>query len=233
MIDPQRLQHFALFAELDEASLEQGARFCERRHYARNEALCHQGDPARAFFLVEYGRVKVFRAARDGREQVLHLVEEWQSFAEVAVLSMETYPASAVALDETAVIVVPREPFLTMVEQHPAATRAMLAGQARWLRRLIDQQSSLALEEVSTRLARYLVTHCERKQVRLEAGALIELEVKKAVVAAQIGTVPETLARNIKKLSELKLIARRGRDLEVLDAEGLRAHAFPAGLPES
>jgi CRP/FNR family transcriptional regulator len=231
MVEPQRLKRFALFAELDVSSLTRVARFCERRTFAKNEPLCHQGDAARAFFLVEYGRVKVFRATKDGREQILHLVEGWQSFAEVALLSMESYPASALALEETAAIVVPRAPFLDMVERDPAATRAMLAGQAKWLRRLVDQQTSLALEEVSTRLARYLVTHCERKQVALEAGAVIKLEVKKAVVASQIGTVPETLARNIKKLCDLGLIARRGPDLEVLDAGGLRAHALPSGMP--
>lgn len=227
MVETERLARFAIFAELGEASLARVARFCARRHFARGETLFLQGDPASAFYLVEYGRVKVFRSGADGREQILHLVEAWQSFAEVAVLSMESFPAGAVAVEEVAAIEVPRAPFLEMVERDPVAARAMLAGQALWLRRLVDQQSSLALEEVGTRLARYLVALAERKGVALEDGALLQLDVKKAVVAAQIGTVPETLARNINKLCQLGLIARQGSGFVVVDAAGLHAHAYP------
>lgn len=228
MVRAQRLKPFPLFARLSERSKEQLAQHCERRHYDKHQTLATQGRAAAAFFLVEYGRVKVFRSNPDGREQVLHLVEPWQSFAEVAVLSLETYPASAQAIEDSAVIVVPRDPFLALVAADAAAARAMLAGQAMWIRRLIDQNASLVLDEVVTRLARYLVVYADDRGVGLADGARLDLNVKKTVIAAQIGTVPETLARNLKKLCDLGVLEREGKSLRVLNAAELQRIAFPA-----
>lgn len=229
MLKAQRLQPFALFARLGPERLEQIAALCERRHFARRQRLAEQGAPADAFFLIEYGKVKVFRATADGREQVLHVVEPWQSFGEVAVLSLARYPASAEAMEETAALVVPGAPFIAMVERDGATARAMLAGQALWIRRLIDQSTALVLDDVQTRLARYLVVYADEHGVALEDGALLALEVKRSVIAAQIGTVPETLARNLGKLCDLGVLARRGKDLQILDAQGLRDLACPSG----
>jgi len=119
--------------------------FAAGASFLKNQLLFAQDDPAAEFYLVEYGKIKVFRETADGREQILHVVEYGQSFAEAAVLSMERFPAAAIALEDSAVIAVPREPFLRLLASENAVARAMLAGQAAWLRRLVDVTSQLTL----------------------------------------------------------------------------------------
>lgn len=227
MLKSQRLKPFSLFGRLGEKRLDRIAGSCERRHFAKGQQLVLQGENPRAFFLIEYGKVKVYRSGSDGREKVLHIVEPWQSFGEVAVLSLEIYPASAEAIEDTAAIVVPVKPLLAMLQEDAALARAMLAGQAMWIRRLIDQNAALVLEDVATRLARYLVVYAEFHQIPMQVGALLDLDIKKSVIAAQIGTVPETLARNFKKLCDRGLLKRAGKGFEVRDAEGLNRMAYP------
>lgn len=227
MIATDRIRHFPLFQDLSDVLLDTVASFCTRQHYQRAELICSHGQPPTRFFLVEYGRVKVYRAGPDGREQVLHIVGPGESFGEVAVLSLDEFPASAQALEETAAVVVPRREFIALIDGQPEAARALLASQARWLRHLVDFASALTLHDVPTRLARFLVTWCRSNRVMVRDGAQVELDVAKTVVAARIGTIPETLSRALKKLETAGVITRAGKTITILDAEALHQAAFP------
>jgi CRP-like cAMP-binding protein len=222
-----RLRRFPLFQALSEELLETIAAFSSRVHFDRGDSLFLFGDAAEAFYLVEYGRVKVYRANPSGREQILHVVEDGQSVAEVAVLSLDIYPASATALAETAAVRVPRQPFLDLIASNGQAARAMLAGQAKWLRHMVDLTAALLLDDIEARLARYLVLYADNRGIPWRNGTQLDLDIKKAVIAAQIGTLPETLSRNFAKLEGKKLIRRDGRTLVILDSSALHALAFP------
>lgn len=229
MYRPERITRFPLFADLGPDALAAVAGLLSRQIFSRGQLIISQGQPADRFFLVEYGRVKVYRAGPDGREHVLHVIEPGQSFGEVAALSLATYPASAQALEETAALIVPQREFAGLIERSPAAARAMLASQARWLRLLIDQAAGLSLAEVPVRLARLLLSWAEEHQVALVDGAVLAPGPRKNVIAAQLGTVPETLSRALAKLELLALIERRGPRIVVRSAAGLRRLA--AGEP--
>jgi CRP/FNR family transcriptional regulator len=77
---------------------------------------------------------------------------------------------------------------------------------------------SLGLETVRQRLARYLLGRCGGA-----GGCTIRLPVKKSELAAQLGTIAETLSRNLKQLQEDGRIEVRGAEIRVIDCPGLRS----------
>ena len=226
-VDVIRLRRFTLFSALPEALLKNIAEFCSRISLERGQILFQHGDEADALYLVEYGRIKVYRSNSSGREQILHIIEDGQSVAEVAVLAMQKFPASASALVETAAILVPRQPLLDLVAGNSQAALAMIASQAKWVRHLVDLASGLLLDDIRSRLARYLVLFADRRNLPLEDGSRLELDVKKGIIAAQIGTAPETLSRNFAKLEEEQVILREGREIIIKDAATLQSLAYP------
>lgn len=226
-LQADRLTRFALFSDLGPAQLAQIAAFSSRAVYPKGTLLLSCGEPVTGFYLVEYGRLKVFRQSQDGREQVLHIVEDGQSFAEVAALSLEQFPASALTLKDSALIFVPRGPFLALIAENADLARAMLSGQARWLRNLVDLTSMLMLEDVLARLARHLVRLAEGQGGPLKDGRIVPLEQSKTTIAAQIGTVPETLSRSFAKLEARGLLLREEKAIRILKARELLALAYP------
>ncbi len=222
-----RLRRFPLFHTLPEALLSELAGFCSRVEFARGQILFQHGDPAEALFLVEYGRVKVFRANSTGREQILHIIEDGQSVAEVAVLAMDRFPASTSALVETAAILVPRKHLLDLVSGNAEAARAMIASQAKWVRHLVDLASGLLLDDIRARLSHYLVLYADNHSIPLEDGNRINLDIKRGIIAAQTGTAPETLSRNFSKLEDAQIILREGREVIIKDSAALHALAYP------
>ncbi len=226
-LSTDRIRRFPLFAGLPESALRKVAGFCRRNIFPKGARIVEFGEPADACFLVEYGQIKVYRSNPDGREQILHIVEGGQSFAEVAVLSLEIYPADALALEESAVIVVPKRPLMDWLMADSRAALSMLSGQARWIRRLVDMASALQLEDVAARLARFLVVYAEQSGLGFENGVFLEFNRKKHTIAAQIGTIPETLSRNLSKLEQAGLIRREGKGVRLLDAESVYRMAYP------
>jgi len=169
--------------------------------------------------VVQSGRVKVFQLSATGREQILHVFETGDNFAEVPVLDGQCFPASAAALEPTEVLFFPRQFFLRLLEQHPTLAINMLKSFARHLRRFSHLVDNLSLREVPGRLAAYLLQLSEQAN----DADQVDLDLTKRQLAARLGTIPETLSRVFYRLSREGVIAVEGTQITLHDRDRLRA----------
>ena len=160
----------------------------------RGSRFFFEGDRCLGFFLVQSGRVKVYKTSPDGKEQILHWFERGDRFAEVPAFDGGCYPASAAALEQTSVILIPSQALLALVEQYPSLAFNLLAGLSRNLRRFANLIDTLSLKDVSSRLAGYLLELSDRQNANP-----VELDLAKGQLAAFLGTIPETLSRDLRK----------------------------------
>lgn len=213
------LKNTRLFHEMDDNSLTEICKSAVRRSIGKGEAIIYEHDPAVAFFVVVSGKVKVYKLSSDGKEQILLLAGEGDSFAEAAMFSGGQYPASAQALVDTELIVLNRDRFLNLLRQNPDLALNMLARMSQLLHKLTDLVESLSLDDVTTRLAHFLIDRIDDKT---EGGSpVLELDEKKSVLAALLGTIPETLSRSLAKLSKDKIISVNGSQIKILDTDRL------------
>ncbi|MHC4915624.1 MAG: Crp/Fnr family transcriptional regulator [Planctomycetota bacterium] len=210
------LKRCALFSALpveDVRPFAAGARALER---GRGERIFHEGDRADGFYVVDSGRVKVFKSAPDGREQILHMVEAGGSFGEAAVFYGGAYPAGASALTRSRLVYVDGAKFLELVESRPDLAVEIMASLSARLMEFARLIEALSLREVSSRLAKYLLDESARAD-----SAAFELPCTKAALAARLGTVAETLSRALSRLARRKLVETSARSVRILDPEGL------------
>lgn len=202
-----------IFQNLSAEQLEALANIAIPQHYKKGETLFLEGDAGTGFFVVKTGRVKVFKLAPGGKEQILHLFGPEEHFAEVPAFDGGNFPASAAAIEKTEVVFIPRQAFLAVLQQHPALAIAILSTFARHLRRLAHLVDTLSFKEVPERLASYLLSLSDRA-----AGSdWIELDLSKGQLAALLGTIPETLSRAFYKLSQEGLIESNGSQIRICD----------------
>jgi CRP/FNR family transcriptional regulator len=168
--------------------------------------IFEEGDEGRGFFVVKFGRVKVFKLSTDGKEQILHFFGDGEHFAEVPAFDGQCFPASAAAIEKSELLFFPRTAFLALLEQHPTLAIAMLAVSARHLRRMAQIIENLSFKEVPGRLAVCLLYLSDRNG----KGDEVELDMTKTQLAAFLGTIPETLSRVFAKMSQDGLIAIDG-----------------------
>jgi CRP-like cAMP-binding protein len=165
--------------------------------------------------------VKVFKLSGEGKEQILHVLEAGQTFAEAVIFEGGVYPAHAEALADAELLFLPKRPFIELLERRPAVAIRMLASLSRWLKRMTDLAESLSLKDVETRLVFYLSEELKARGIPAKDGAALELPIGKGVLASRLGTVPETFSRALKKLQDDGLIDVRGKRIRIVSAAAL------------
>ncbi|WP_159788760.1 Crp/Fnr family transcriptional regulator [Sodalinema gerasimenkoae] len=211
------LSNVDLFERLPESQIHAIATIAKSLQYDKGETIFFEGDRCLGFFIVQSGRVKVYKASADGKEQILHWFETGDRFAEVPAFDGGRYPASASALEMTNLILIPSQALLALVEQYPSLAFNLLAGLSRNLRRFANLIDTLSLKDVSSRLAGYLLDLSDRQE-----SNPVELDLAKGQLAAFLGTIPETLSRTFAKLTQAQLIEMEARQVKICDREGLQ-----------
>ena len=215
------LRSCQLFAGFSPAELGSIAASTVTRLVEKDAYLFREGDPASGFYVVQKGAINVHRVSSAGKEQVIHVFRTGDSFAEVVLATDMGYPADARAVEASQVLLVQKAGFLALLRRQPELALRMLASMSMHLRVLVSQLEDLTLKDVETRLANWLVKRCPDPS-GIEPHA-IQLTMTKRMLAAELGTVSETLSRTLAKFREQKLVSVKGKTLVVLSPANLAA----------
>jgi CRP-like cAMP-binding protein len=164
-MDASILKKIFIFSELTEEDLELIKKFSRIKKLNKGDIVFFDTEPYSGFYIVIEGMVKIYKFSKDGREHIIHLVDKYNTFAEVPLFENAgqilekdfTYPANAAALSEdTEVMLIPHRPFIKLMENNKQLCIRMIAGFAKRLRYLNNHIESITLKDVSKRVATYL-----------------------------------------------------------------------------
>lgn len=206
----------ALFSAMTERQLRQLTDTCRTARIKKGQMVFGPTQRAEQFYVVLSGRVKIYKLSTRGDEQILHLYGAGETFGEAAMWSGVNYPACAQALAETQLLVISRPNLLRLIEASPELAMSMMAGMSAKLRQFNQLIEDLTLKEVPARIAGVLL-----REARRAGRPMIKLKQTKRQLAAQIGTIAETLSRALAKMKAQRLIDVRGSEIEILDQSAL------------
>lgn len=102
------LNKISLFGGLDDTQLYSVFQMLETEHYRKGEFIFRQGDAPDHIRIVHTGRVRIVEEV-DGTPMELAEFDAGQCFGETAVIAIHPHTAGAVALEDCAMLVIPRE----------------------------------------------------------------------------------------------------------------------------
>jgi CRP/FNR family transcriptional regulator len=216
------LRDVYLFSGVPEADLEALAHLAVSRAFARQATIFREGREAQGFYLLSRGSVKLVKSSPIGKEYIIRLVGPGETFAEAAVFSDASYPATAMALEDCQTLFFPKAPFLRHLAASPTLARNMLATLSRLMLHLTRQLEDLSLKEVSARLACYLLERCQERHGQIEKGLVLELPTTKTHLAAYLGTIGETLSRTLSRLKSQGVIEMEKGRITIIDPAVLK-----------
>lgn len=226
---PALLHQIPIFSELDDAALQQLARRCVVRPVPAGHVLFTTGEECRGLYMIESGRVRIYRTDPAGREQVLHIEGPGRTVAELPMFDGGPYPASAVTIEDCNLVFLPRAAFEFLYRSQPDIAHAIIRALGRRLRHLVHLTETLAFRDVAARLAMLLVGYAERAGVETADGVVIELDRTQEELAHEIGTARESVSRAMKQLRRKRLIEPLEHNrLLIPDVQRLRA-LLPGG----
>ncbi len=215
----QLLAKAPLFSGLSVRELEIVEQTGQTFSVERGRFIFLEGDPADRFFLVLSGKIKIQKSSPQGKEQILLIAGPGDSFGEAALFAGTSFPASAETIESARLIGFSRGSFLTLIKRHPVVAANMIAGLSLRLHHLTRLVQQISLEDISTRLAGYLMDRL--KDSSDPDAAIVRLTEKKMVLASLLGTAPETLSRAFRRLSKLGIISVNRQQITIIDRRRL------------
>lgn len=220
------LRALPIFAELSEPDLAQLAGRCVKRTVGAGHVLFTTGDDCLGLHVVESGRVRVYRLSPDGREQVLQLEGPGRAVGELPLFDGGQHPASAVTLEKTCLVFLPRADFEELYRTQPSVARAVIQSLGRQLRHLVNVTETLAFRDVAARLAMLLSSYADRIGVPTVEGMVLTLHRTQAELSLEIGAARESVSRAYRQLRNRGLIELLSdHRVRIPDLERLRALA--------
>lgn len=188
---------------------------CVERRYEVEEALCREGGPPDAMFLIDSGRVLVQAHTVDGAAVGLNVVDTGGVVGEMALLADEPRAATVIAVRETRVHLLRPRAFQELRGEHPQIDQFLV--------RVLDRR----LRELSARFAEAVHSTAEERVCRrlTALGSAFDgtIRLSQARLASLAGTTRPTVNRVLQDLTKADIVRLRRARVEVIDIDALES----------
>ncbi|MFL7814265.1 MAG: Crp/Fnr family transcriptional regulator [Anaerolineales bacterium] len=208
----QALRENRYLQGLEERILAELADHTRLLSYEGEEIIFLEGQPCQGLYILDTGRVKIFKYSPAGREMIINVLDEGDTFNEVPVFDRADNPVNVAAVLDTRVWLIEAEALRGVIAQHAQAAQQIIINLSQNLRMLVGKVAELSFYPVTVRLAR-LLRELPPGQL---AGSGSE-RITQDDLASRVGTVREVVARSLKELENCGAIeVERGR-IRILD----------------
>lgn len=191
------------------------------RDYERGDYVWHAGDPSELFTLIVRGRVKIVRHV-DTADVILEIFGVGEPVGAIAVYNSIPYPASAVCLEPTTLLCLPRHDYFDLLDRHPGFARAIIRELTRLTLALTRKLEETRGQRVETRIAHLFLTLAERMGRATPEGVEIPIELTRQEVAELVGTTVESAIRVLSRWGRESVLVTGTRRFVIPDRDRLR-----------
>ena len=176
---------------------------CGRKHsYAENEEIFAGGADALYLPIVVTGSVKMIHFLEPGKEVIVGIFGDGEMFALPPVFDGGQYPATAIAMEKTQLLLISRPDFLALVRDSSEFAFAVIAWMSEMLR-----DKTATIQNLATASPQHRVGHILLKLAEKDAnGSAVKITLRRQDIARMAGLTTETTIRAVRKLADRHLI---------------------------
>ncbi len=215
-----------MFRNVARESLQALAARTRDRQMRLGEVLLRRGDDNSSMLVILTGRVRIVLPSRDGKEQVLRVLQSGDVLGELALLAGCSRNADAVAESNGRLLTIDRRDLLDILRSHPDLALAVLTLLSERLRATNWLLEAMLFHDAGGRLALTLLMLGQSQpgyRVYITQGALSE----------RIGTARETVNKKLREWQAAGIVTVEPGRVTVLNPAALRLQAPPSDLLDS
>lgn len=215
-----------IFKSLNYEQLCQVNSLIQKQEYQKGNILFMQGEPANHLYIVRYGRVKLYEATREGRQQIIRILEQGEFFGELSLFKSDYHTLTAETMENTGLCLIHRNDFKKLLQVNCEISLSIMQALSE---RLAEAESfivDLTLKNIEERLASWLLHTAVKEGEQTPQGIRISNCLSRQELAQLLGTTIETVSRKITGLQLKNIIATEGqKTIIILDQAKLAALA--------
>ena len=215
----KQIKDIILFQGISPEKIKELASQSVYKKFKPGEMVIGEADPIRSFYVVISGQLKLYRSSVEGKEQTLQLLGPGDPFGLCTAFATDSFPASAMAIEESAVLLIPGTVMESAARKEPALLFNIIQILSQRLKDSMTLIESLALKEIPGRLASFL--RHESAKNRTDKNAIVKLTISQRELAKILGATPEALSRALRKMANEGILSTEGRVITILDQKAL------------
>ncbi len=219
------LRRAPLFDGLD----DEGARALRRQmaevKLSRGEHLFLEGDDGDALYVVIDGKMKLTRAAADGRENLLSVIGPSEMFGELSLFDPRPRTSGASAVTDSRLAELGHDDLRELLTSRPQVSLHLLRALAQRLRRSNDVKAGLVFTDVPGRVAKALLDLAGRFGVPQEDGLQVNHDLTQEELAQLVGASRETVNKALADFVTRGWLQLSAKSVLLVDPDRLRKRA--------
>jgi DNA-binding response OmpR family regulator len=168
-----------------------------------------EGDMPLHVYFVKSGNIKTFKSHPDGKELIMNLYAANDFFGFEPILENVNYAESAVAMQDSELISIPRHDFMLMIQSHPDVSKSFVHLLCKKVAAREKQLLNLAYNSVRQRTAEALL---KSETLRDSESAI---SISRDDLAKMVGTASESVIRVLSDFKDEGLIEIEGGKIRV------------------
>lgn len=207
-----------IFNHLEEHQMAEVMATTKSVTYKRGEIIYRAGSQSDSLYIVNSGKIKIYRLSEAGKEQVVRILNPGGFTGELALFNESLHEAYAEAMEETQVCRIERRDLQEFLVKFPSISLKILAEFSNRLEQSEKQTTRFATEKVDTRIALFLAECLNSDDQSME----IVLPMSRKNLASYLGTTPETISRKLSEFEEMGYIKQKtNKKIMILELDEL------------
>lgn len=187
-----------------------------KRTFYEGEQVFAEGETADFLPIVVSGSVRMIHYLEPGKEVTIGTFHAGEMFAVPPVFDGKNYPSTAIATEQTELLLLPRAQFLALLADSSEFAFAVIGWMTSMLREKTAAIETLATASPEHRIAKILL-----KLAGDDGEFPVRIRLRREDIAKRAGLTTETTIRVIRRLAERGLLEIEHGKVVIHDAIGL------------
>ncbi len=189
-------------------------------NFGKKQTVYKEGQRPRVIYYVLEGKVKICKTNNDGKELITAIHGPDEFFGYLPVLEEAVYTDEAIVLEDTGLMLIPREDFLQLILNDIGIARTFIKILTKNMIELEDTLLNLAYNTLRRKVAFGLTQLLDK--YRCEGIDHTVINLSRENMARTIGIATESLIRTLGDFKDEKLVDIKSGKVIVLDEKKLR-----------
>ncbi|MEO8769412.1 MAG: response regulator [Ferruginibacter sp.] len=187
--------------------------------YTKNTVVYSEGQRPRAAYYIVTGKLKIFKQNENGKEFITEIHGNGEYFGYTAILEETNYKDSALILEDTTLMLIPREEFLQLISSDIGVAQSFIKIITRNVVEKEERLLMLAYNSLRKKVSFGLIQLSGK--YKKEDGVQPVLNLSRENMAQSIGIATESLIRTLGDFKDEKLIIIEGGKVTITDERKL------------
>jgi len=208
-----RIKDNTLFSDLTDGQLEIFKEAVKTSLHKKRDVIFVEGDPCPGFYVVKSGRVKLLKTSRDGKEQIIKILQPGELLGMETFYDGKRYGNTAMAMDDCEICFIEKRTFFDIIGRHPTIAKKIIIALSKELDNAYSKIGTMGLLNAKEKMAHLLYTLAKDYGSNENGRIKLNLSLSRLEIAELLGITQETAIRLLKSFKDEGIIEIKRKEI--------------------